>query len=291
MRYGADCAGLPERIGGYAVERELGAGGMGTVYLARSRGGRAVAVKVARPEIAADPHFRERFRAEVAAARSVGGFHTAPVVDADPAAEAPWLATAYVPGRGRSRPGSRRRHPYRAPRTGHRAASRARGRPHRPRPAPPYGTSPSAPTPRPAVRAVPSSGPWRVRGRPWPRRPPACPRWSCRPHRRPGGVGPRTSAPAASAPAARRASAARPGAGRGRPPKRSTARRRALTRVARTPCHARPPGPGGATPSHPRAESRRRRGRPASRQDHADRRGRTSRSRGPAAPRHPAGIG
>lgn len=100
MKYGAaaDGSGLPERIGGYAVERELGAGGMGTVYLARSRGGRAVAVKVARPELAADPHFRERFRAEVAAARSVGGFHTAPVVDADPEASAPWLATAYVPG-------------------------------------------------------------------------------------------------------------------------------------------------------------------------------------------------
>ncbi|WP_260606957.1 serine/threonine-protein kinase, partial [Streptomyces sp. WAC08241] len=71
---------------------------MGTVYLARSRGGRAVAVKVARPELASDPSFRARFRAEVAAARQVGGFHTAQVVDADPDAEAPWLATAYVPG-------------------------------------------------------------------------------------------------------------------------------------------------------------------------------------------------
>ncbi|MFE6977826.1 protein kinase [Streptomyces sp. NPDC057682] len=98
MAYGAGGAGLPERVGGYAVERELGAGGMGVVYLARSRGGRAVAVKVARPELAADPHFRERFRAEVEAARSVGGFHTAPVVDADPDATAPWLATAYIPG-------------------------------------------------------------------------------------------------------------------------------------------------------------------------------------------------
>ncbi|MGJ5749904.1 serine/threonine protein kinase [Streptomyces puniciscabiei] len=95
MENGAD---LPRRIGVYTVERELGAGGMGTVYLARSRGGRAVAVKVARPELAADPHFRERFRAEVEAARRVGGFHTAPVVDADPDAETPWLATAYIPG-------------------------------------------------------------------------------------------------------------------------------------------------------------------------------------------------
>ncbi|WP_445394731.1 serine/threonine-protein kinase [Streptomyces sp. LE64] len=86
------------RIGGYAVERKLGEGGMGTVFLARTRGGRAVAVKVAKPELAADPVFRERFRAEVAAARSVGGFHTAPVVDADVEGDPPWLATAYVPG-------------------------------------------------------------------------------------------------------------------------------------------------------------------------------------------------
>ncbi|MFF7126330.1 MULTISPECIES: protein kinase domain-containing protein [unclassified Streptomyces] len=87
-----------ERIGGYLVERKLGEGGMGTVFLARTRGGRAVALKVAKAELAADPVFRERFRSEVEAARTVGGFHTAPVVDADVDGDPLWLATAYIPG-------------------------------------------------------------------------------------------------------------------------------------------------------------------------------------------------
>ncbi|WP_438817280.1 hypothetical protein [Streptomyces actuosus] len=95
MENGAD---LPRRIGVHTAERELGAGGMGMVDLARSRGGRAVAVKVARSELAAAPHFRERFRAEVEAARRVGGFHTAPVVDADLDAEAPGWPPRTSPG-------------------------------------------------------------------------------------------------------------------------------------------------------------------------------------------------
>ncbi|MFF3985626.1 hypothetical protein [Streptomyces sp. NPDC001601] len=57
-------ADLPRRIGTSTVERELGAGGMGTVH----------------------------------PARGVGGFHPAPGVDADPDAEAPWPATGYSPG-------------------------------------------------------------------------------------------------------------------------------------------------------------------------------------------------
>ncbi|MFG2333357.1 PQQ-binding-like beta-propeller repeat protein [Streptomyces sp. NPDC048604] len=89
---------LGASIGPYRVIRELGAGGMGRVYLAASRSGRAVAVKVVRPELAADPGFRRRFRAEVDAARAVGGVFTAPVVDADPDGPQPWLATAYIPG-------------------------------------------------------------------------------------------------------------------------------------------------------------------------------------------------
>ncbi|MBU7598854.1 PQQ-binding-like beta-propeller repeat protein, partial [Streptomyces sp. P38-E01] len=71
------------------------------VYLARSAGGRTVAVKVVRPELADDPGFRERFRREVEVARAVSGRRTAPVVDADPDAaspQLPWLATQYVTG-------------------------------------------------------------------------------------------------------------------------------------------------------------------------------------------------
>ncbi|MET9253163.1 PQQ-binding-like beta-propeller repeat protein [Streptomyces sp. NPDC003717] len=85
-------------LGSYRLLRRLGAGGMGRVYLARSPGGRTVAVKVVRNDLAADPDFRARFRHEVAIARAVSGRFTAPVVDADPEAALPWLATAYVLG-------------------------------------------------------------------------------------------------------------------------------------------------------------------------------------------------
>ncbi|THA56290.1 serine/threonine-protein kinase [Streptomyces sp. A1136] len=91
-------AGDPRTIGGYRLLGRLGAGGMGRVYLGRSAGGRTVAVKVVHPQFAADPEFRARFRREVAAARRVGGEWTAPVLDADPEAEVPWVAAGYVAG-------------------------------------------------------------------------------------------------------------------------------------------------------------------------------------------------
>lgn len=90
--------GDPRIIGPYRLLGQLGGGGMGRVYLALSEGGRPVAVKVIRADLAADPDFRVRFRREVAAARKVNGLYTALVVDADPDAEAPWLATVYVAG-------------------------------------------------------------------------------------------------------------------------------------------------------------------------------------------------
>jgi serine/threonine protein kinase len=88
----------PRYAGQYLLEAELGSGGMGIVHLARSASGLPLAVKVVHAEFAQDPEFRGRFRQEVAAARRVSGAFTAPVVDADPEAEHPWMATLFIPG-------------------------------------------------------------------------------------------------------------------------------------------------------------------------------------------------
>ena len=88
----------PRKVGPYWLLGGLGSGGMGRVFLGRSPGGRLVAVKVVRAELAGQAEFRKRFAREVAAAQKVSGLFTAPVVDADVDAPVPWLATAYVPG-------------------------------------------------------------------------------------------------------------------------------------------------------------------------------------------------
>src|SRR5579864_7754340 len=108
MPFGAERAGVqpmdvlqpgdPAAVGGYRLLGRLGSGGMGQVYLGTSPSGRKVAVKLIKPEYARTPQFRERFTREVEAARRVGGFHTAAVVDADPDADPPWMITAYIQG-------------------------------------------------------------------------------------------------------------------------------------------------------------------------------------------------
>jgi eukaryotic-like serine/threonine-protein kinase len=90
--------GDPASVGPYRLLGRLGAGGMGQVYLAKSPGGRLVAIKLIRPELAEERGFRSRFSSEISAAKNVSGIYTAAVVDADSDTELPWMATVYVPG-------------------------------------------------------------------------------------------------------------------------------------------------------------------------------------------------
>ncbi|MFE3764569.1 serine/threonine-protein kinase [Streptomyces sp. NPDC059104] len=88
----------PREIAGYRLLARIGEGGMGTVYLSRTRGEQPVALKVIRREYGSDPGFRSRFEQEVRAARRVQGYHVVPVVDHDTTGEQPWLASMFVPG-------------------------------------------------------------------------------------------------------------------------------------------------------------------------------------------------
>ena len=90
--------GDPATVGPYRVEAVLGDGGLGRVYLARTQAGVPVAVKVVHRQFAEDAAFRARFEQVLATVRLVQGLYTVPVVDADPRAERPWLASAYVAG-------------------------------------------------------------------------------------------------------------------------------------------------------------------------------------------------
>ncbi|MFG2294173.1 serine/threonine-protein kinase [Streptomyces sp. NPDC048603] len=88
----------PTHIGAHALLARLGAGGMGQVYLARSPGGRLVAVKVIRDEITGHPDALARFRREAETVRAVRSAYTANLIDASLAAPPYWLATEYVAG-------------------------------------------------------------------------------------------------------------------------------------------------------------------------------------------------
>jgi serine/threonine protein kinase len=85
-------------IGGYQIVRQLGRGGMGTVWLAEDSSGQRVALKVINAELAREPEFRERFRQEVQAARRVRRFCTAPVLDAGLEGNPLWVATDFIDG-------------------------------------------------------------------------------------------------------------------------------------------------------------------------------------------------
>ncbi|MGO4418735.1 protein kinase, partial [Streptomyces sp. MCAF7] len=88
----------PQQLGPFRLVARLGGGGMGTVYLGRSPSGRTVALKTMHERIASQATFRSRFQLEIDAARVMGERYGAEVVDADPFAAVPWLATEYVLG-------------------------------------------------------------------------------------------------------------------------------------------------------------------------------------------------
>jgi serine/threonine protein kinase len=87
----------PAELGGYALVGRIGHGGMGQVYLGESPGGDPAAVKVIRPSVV-DSETRRRFAQEVEILKTVWGARIAALLDADPEADPPWLATEYVEG-------------------------------------------------------------------------------------------------------------------------------------------------------------------------------------------------
>jgi serine/threonine protein kinase len=87
----------PQFIGPFTIVGVLGHSGLAHVYLGRSANGELAAVKSLHIDRLWDPEFRTRFRREINAARRVGSDFTAQLIEADPDADPPWLATAYIP--------------------------------------------------------------------------------------------------------------------------------------------------------------------------------------------------
>ena len=92
---------LPERIGPWQIERKLGAGGMGTVYLGTHvETGQVAAVKVLSAALSRDPGVAERFRREAATLRKLRGPHIVTLFDdgEDEQLELLYFSMEYVEG-------------------------------------------------------------------------------------------------------------------------------------------------------------------------------------------------
>jgi serine/threonine protein kinase len=86
-------------VGRYRLVQQLGEGGMGVVHLGLDPAGHAVAVKILRAHIAADPHARRRMEREVRTLRRLRHHRIAEVLDAELTGDTPYLVTRFVPGK------------------------------------------------------------------------------------------------------------------------------------------------------------------------------------------------
>src|SRR3989454_6908722 len=85
--------------GRYSLERELGRGGMGVVYLAREvRLDRSVAIKLLPPSKASDPKLRERFLREARTAAKLSHPNIIPIHAVEEIGGFVFFAMAYVEG-------------------------------------------------------------------------------------------------------------------------------------------------------------------------------------------------
>lgn len=85
-------------IGGYRIVERIGSGGMSTVYRAIDAEGRAVALKLLHPELAADPLSRARLRREVAMLQRVKSPYVAQILDAETDEEEIFVVTELIEG-------------------------------------------------------------------------------------------------------------------------------------------------------------------------------------------------